>query len=193
MKKIFFVLALLAAGCSSTSVLNSWKAPDAIYTADTFKKVAVLAFAKDDAARKQAEDLIAGQHKTFHATYPLFTGRQAMEDSLRIKNMLMAEGYDGIIIMRLLTTKANSKFVQGGINQSYTQNGIFYFQDYVKNGGYATDMDYVVATNFYSLKQGKLLWSGVTQSTNPKKLDKLVKEVSKEVVAKMREDKFLPE
>ena len=54
-------------------------------------------------------------------------------------------------------------------------------------------MNYIVSTNLFSLKDEKLLWSGVTESTNPKKLDKLINSVAKEVVYKMKEDKFLPE
>ncbi len=192
MKKIFFALCLLAAGCSSTSVMNSWKAPNATYSPGEFQKVIVVAFAKDEKSRKTAEDQIVSYNKTFHASYPLFTAKQVMEDSVKVKNMLKAEGYDAVLIMKLITTKANSKFVNAGVNQSYTQNGIFYYQDYVKGGGYATDMDYIVSTGFYSLKQDKLLWSGVTSSTNPKKIDRLVRAVSKEVAAKMREDKFIP-
>ncbi len=95
--------------------------------------------------------------------------------------------------MRIITTKATSTFVQGGHNQAYTKNGIYYYGDYLNAGGYATDMNYIVSTNFFSLKDEKLLWSGVTESTNPKKLDKLIIGVAKEVVYKMKEDKFLPE
>jgi hypothetical protein len=52
-------------------------------------------------------------------------------------------------------------------------------------------VEYIVSSNFYSLKDEKLLWSGVSASGNPKKLDNLVKDVAKEVVNKMREDKFI--
>jgi uncharacterized lipoprotein YajG len=54
-------------------------------------------------------------------------------------------------------------------------------------------MNYIVATNVWSLKNEKLLWSGMTESTNPKKIDKVVNEVAKEVIYKMKEDKFIPE
>ena len=103
------------------------------------------------------------------------------------------QGFDAIIVMRLITTKSKSTYVQGGVNPAYTQNYIFYYPDYLKSGSYATDLEYIIATNFYSLTQNKLLWSGVTKSTNPEKVDKLVNEVAKEVVFKMKEDKFIPE
>jgi uncharacterized lipoprotein YajG len=54
-------------------------------------------------------------------------------------------------------------------------------------------MDYILATNVFSLRDEKLLWSGVTESTNPKKIDKLINQVAKEVVYKMKEDKLIAE
>ena len=193
MKKLFFALCILAAGCSSTSIVNSWKAPGATYSPEQYKKALVVVLAKDEQSRKTAEDLIASNNKTLHVSYPLFTCKQLGDDTLKVKNMIKEQGYDALLVMRLLTTKAKSNYVQGGYNQAYVQNGIYYFGDYVKSGSYATDMDYIVSSNFYSIKGEKLVWSGVTASTNPKKLDKLINEVAKEIVFKMKEDKFIPE
>ena len=193
MKKILFALCILAAGCSSTSIVNSWKAPDATYTAEQYKKVLVLVLAKSEQARKEAEDQIVSNHKALHVSYPVFTTKQLGEDTLKIKNMIKDQGYDAMLVMRLITTRTKSTYVQGGINPAYQQNFIFYAPEYYKAGEYATDMNYIIASNFYSLKDEKLLWSGVTESTNPKKVDKLISEVAKEVVYKMKEDKFIPE
>ncbi len=194
MKNFFFALCILAAGCSSsTSIVNSWKAPGATLTPSEFKKVLVVVMAKDEQARKEAEDLIVSNYKSLHPSYPLFTNKQLADDTLKVKSLVKEQGYDAALIMRLITTKAKSTFVQGGHNQAYTKNGIYYYGDYLNAGGYATDMNYIVSTNFFSLKDEKLLWSGVTESTNPKKLDKLINSVAKEVVYKMKEDKFLPE
>ena len=192
MKKLFFALCILAAGCSSTSIVNSWKAPGATYSPELYKKAMVVVLAKTEEARKTAEDLIACNFKSLQVSYPLFTCKQLGDDTLKVKNLIKEQGFDALLVMRLLTTKAKSTYVQGGYNQAYVQNGIYYFGDYVKAGSYATDVDYIVSSNFYSLKDEKLLWSGVTASTNPKKLDKLITEVAKEVVFKMKEDKFIP-
>lgn len=193
MKKLFFLLCILAAGCNSTSIINSWKAPGAAYTPEEFKKVLVLALIDNADGRKEAEEQIASSNKALHPSYPLFAYQDFVKDSIKIKNMLLADGYDGAVVLRLITTRTKSTFVQGGVNPAYTQNYIFYYNDYYKSGGVATDEYYIVATNFYSLKQNKVLWTGVTESANPKKLNKLIKGVSKEVGYKMREDKFIPE
>jgi hypothetical protein len=193
MKKLFFALCILAASCSSTSIVNSWTAPGETYTPDKYKKVLVVVLAKDEQARKAAEDLIVSNNKSLQASYPMFSSTQLGDDTLKVKNMIKAQGFDALLVMRLLTTKAKSTFVQGGHNQAYQKNGIYYFGDYVNAGAYATDMDYIVSTNFFSVSNEKLLWSGVTASTNPKKLDKLINDVAKEVVLKMKEDKFIVE
>jgi hypothetical protein len=192
MRKIFFALCILAAGCSSTSTINSWRAPGETLTPGQYKKVLVVVLAKNEQARKVAEDQIASKHKAVNVSYPVFTLKQLGEDTLKAKNMIKEQGYDALIVMRLITTKAKSTYVAGTYNQAYQKNGIYYFGDYLNSSSYATDVLYIVATNVWSLKNEKLLWSGVTESEDPKKLDKVVNEVAKEIVAKMKEDGFIP-
>ena len=191
MKKIFFALCILAAGCSSTSIINSWKAPGATLSPDQYKKVLVVVMAKDENARKAAEDKIVSNYKALQASYPVFTIKDLGEDTLKVKNKVKEQGYDAIIVMRLITVKAKSTYVAGSRNQAYQKNGIYYFGDYLNSSSYATDMQFIVSTNVWSIKDEKLLWSGVTESTDPKKIDKLVNEVAKEVVYKMTEDGFI--
>ena len=191
MKKIFFALCILAAGCSSTSILNSWKAPDATLSPDQYKKVLVVVMAKDEKARKTAEDKIVSNYKALNVSYPVFTIKELGQDTLKVKNLVKEQGYDAIIVMRLITVKAKSTYVAGSHNQAYQKNGIYYFGDYLNSSTYATDMQFIVSTNVWSLKDEKLLWSGVTESTDPKKIDKLINEVAKEVVYKMTEDGFI--
>ena len=64
-----------------------------------------------------------------------------------MNNMVKEQGYDAIIVMRLITTKAKSTFVSGGHNQAYQSNGIYYFPDYLNASSYATDTNYIVSTN----------------------------------------------
>jgi hypothetical protein len=193
MKKIFYALCILLAGCgSTTSIVNSWKAPDAVYTPGEYQKVAVLAVVKDQGARKAAEDKLVTLNKAFHVTYPMFTNKQMIADSAKLVNMLKTEGYDAILVMRLVGKVPDTKYAQGGVNPAYQQNYIFYYTDYLNNGEYVTDMDYLIATSFYSLKQNKLLWTGLTKTSNPKKVDQLVDNVAEEVVYQMEKDKFIP-
>jgi len=191
MKKIFFAICVLLAGCSSTSIMNSWKAPGETLTPQEYKKVMVVAYVKDEKGREKVENKIAGLNKAFYPSYHDFTGAQIAQDTAKLKSQVKAKGYDAVIIMRLVTTKAKSTYVQGGVNPAY-DNYIFYYNDYYKSGSYATDMEFVISTNIYSLTKDKLIWSGVTSSTNPKNIDKLINGVSKAVIYQVKEDKLVP-
>ena len=107
--------------------------------------------------------------------------------------MVKAKGYDAIIVMQLIATRAQSTYVAANYNQGFQTNGIYYYPDYLDASSYATDMEYIVATNVWSLKNEKLLWSGITESTNSEKIDRIISYVSEEIVNKMRADKFIPE
>ena len=66
MKQFFIILtvllaALFFAGCSSTTMQSSWKAPGASYTKEQFKKVMVVALFKDETTRRVAEDKIVAK------------------------------------------------------------------------------------------------------------------------------------
>jgi hypothetical protein len=193
MRKIFFSFCILVAGCgSTTTIVNSYKAPEATYTPGEFQKVAVVAVVKDEAARKMAEDKIASYNKTFHASYPLFSQKEGIADSLKIVNILKAEGFDAVLVMRLVGIVPNTKYAQGGYNQASVHNGIFYYTDYLNAGAFVTNMDYLISTSLYSFKYNKIMWTGLTKSTDPKKIDKLVNSVVKEVAFQMEQDKFIP-
>ncbi|HNW52826.1 MAG TPA: hypothetical protein PKN21_01095, partial [Bacteroidales bacterium] len=85
MKKLFIALCILAAGCSSTSVMNSWKAPGETLNPKEYKKVMVVAYVKDSKARKQVEDQLAKFNKTFSPSYAEFSGEQIIRDSATLK------------------------------------------------------------------------------------------------------------
>lgn len=193
MKKFYFFLLLagfLAAGCGSTAVMNSWKAPGETMSPGEYKKVLVVALIKDEKGRKGVEDELVKFNKTFHPSYPEFTTEQLLKDTSKVISMVKEKGYDAAIVMKLVTTKTKSTYVAGGVNPAYNQQ-IWYFNDYYKSSSYAKDMEYIIATNIYSLTRNKLIWSGVTSSTNPKKVEKLIKGIAKEVAWQVREDKLI--
>jgi hypothetical protein len=193
MRKIFFALIILVAGCgSTTTIVDSYKAPDATYTPGEFQKVAVIAVLKDEGARKAVEDKLVTYNKAFHVSYPMFSRQQELADSLKIVSQLKNEGFDAVLVMRLVGKIPSTKYAQGGYNQAYVQNGIFYYTDYLNKGAYVTDMDYLVSTSLYSFKHNKLMWSGISKTTNPKKIDDLINGVAKEVANQMVLDKFIP-
>ena len=96
---------------------------------------------------------------------PSDTARGAVEAKLQ------KDGFDGVVIMRLADVNKSTSYVPG------TGYGGWYGYRYASPGYYQEDKTFYVETNFYSLKDSKLLWSGTTSSLNPEKLDKTVNEI----------------
>jgi hypothetical protein len=50
---------------------------------------------------------------------------------------------------------------------------------------------YAVETNMYSLKENKLIWNGITNTVEPKNLDKMVEAIGKVITKEMKKQGFL--
>ncbi|MFN8135370.1 MAG: hypothetical protein U0Z17_09140 [Bacteroidales bacterium] len=97
MKKLFFALCILAAGCHQSfnyeQLESSGRNP---YSGQEYKKEAVVvAYVKDAKARKRVEDQMAKFNKTFSPSYTEFSGEQIMKDSAILKKQAKEKGYDG--------------------------------------------------------------------------------------------------
>jgi len=136
-----------------------------------FHKVLVMGLLKDESSRRIAEDKMVAQFKKVEAvqSYKYLqsgdTARAAVEERLK------KDGFDGVVVMRLADVDKSTSYVPG------TYYGGWYGYRYASPGYYTEDKTFYVETNFYSLPQKKLLWSGTTSSLNPDKLDKTVDEI----------------
>jgi hypothetical protein len=65
------------------------------------------------------------------------------------------------------------------------------YPGYYTPGYYSVDHKYVISTNVFSLKEDKLLWSGVTSTLNPTSIDQTIEEISAKVKQQMIADKYL--
>jgi hypothetical protein len=54
-----------------------------------------------------------------------------------------------------------------------------------------TERVYHMETQVYSMKDDKLVWYGITKTTNPKNAKQLVEEVAKEVAKDLRKQGFI--
>jgi hypothetical protein len=175
-------LIILMSACSpSTKITKSWTDPS--WTAGSpipFKKVLVVAALKDEASRRIAEDKIVAQISKVKAvqSYSYIQPADTVGNSLEGK--LVNDGFDGIILMRLSNVNKSISYTPGS---SY---GGWYGYRYSSPGYYSEDQTFYVETNFYSLSQKKLLWSGTTATMNPTQLDQTLNEI----ITAIREDLY---
>jgi len=166
-------LAGLMIACSaSTQITKSWTDPSwKSGSTMPFKKVLVVAPLKDESSRRIAEDKIVAAIKMVVAV-PSYTYMQPSDnDEGKLEARLLKDGFDGLILIRLTDVNKSVSYTPG------TSYGGWYGYRYSSPGYYSQDQTFYVETNFYSLEQKKLLWSGTTSTLNPESLDKSLDEI----------------
>ena len=186
-KILLYGSILLLAGCGpSTKIEKTWTDPSFTpATVQSYKKILVMGLLKDESTRRIAEDKMVAAFKNVTAVQsysylqPADTIRSEVEDKLK------KDGFDGVVIMRLADVDKSVSYVPG------TGYGGWYGYRYSSPGYYQEDKTFYVETNFYSLPETKLLWSGTTSSLNPGKLDRTVDDIVSTLKGQLQKQKLI--
>ena len=186
-KILLYGSILLLAGCGpSTKIEKTWTDPSfTTATVQSYKKILVMGLLKDESTRRIAEDKMVAAFKNVTAVQsysylqPADTIRSEVEDKLK------KDGFDGVVIMRLADVDKSVSYVPG------TGYGGWYGYRYSSPGYYQEDKTFYVETNFYSLPDTKLLWSGTTSSVNPNKLDRTIDDVINTLKGQLQKQKLI--
>lgn len=201
------VIVLIAACSTSTQLRKSWSDPTLKNaTPKPFNKVLVLVAVKNDATKKAAEDQLADaiRNGTVVKSYTYLTSADSVQK--QVVEKLKSDGFDGVITMRLKSV------VQTKTTSPGTPYGNWYVSSYGYGYGYGysatyvpgnsgksapsnvdvnSPKDFIVETNIYSLEANKLIWSGVTASISPKKLDQLMSGIINTVRVELQKKGFI--
>lgn len=201
MKKFLLLLLIPAAifSCApSTRIEKSWRDPNTSIVAGSWNKVLVVGLLKDETTRRVVEDQLTARFKGKGVpSYTYFTDKEVTEaKSSGFKDKLVTDGFDGAVVMRLINVDKETNYVPGtsAFPSYYGGFGPYYYNSwnsFYSPGYYTTDKIYNVETNVYSFKQDKLIWTGITSTTNPGKTDKMFNEIADVVATKMRSEGFL--
>lgn len=177
------LLALV--GCSSTKITDSWKDPGLTGPVE-LDKIVVVFMSQDRAIRHSAEDTLAGfiENSEVATSYSVFgNGRPKGQDEA--VEELRFLGFDGAIVMSIIAEDKELNYSPG---MSYPMHYGSYGRYHGYGWGMAYDPGYLrtdtivkVETSVFSLKDDKLLWSGVSESFNPSNASKMVTAVAKAV------------
>ena len=117
------------------------------------------------------------------------------EDAIRKK--IKADGFDGAITMRLIDVEKDEQYVRGNRSNFpiYYQNFSGYYHNmwsfYQTPGYFTTTKIYTIESNVYSIKDDKIIWSGLTETTNPDGVKKMTAEVAQAVYKQMIKEGFI--
>jgi hypothetical protein len=191
------LLGLVA--CNTTQLESNWKAPE--IGAIKFTKVIVIAATADEASRRIAEDTMKAQITGIPvvASYELLPKFSDQKNRAKVAQAIRDSGADGIVVVRTVSDAKEVSYTPGSpMPMPYRSFYGYYTRPYAMQpmywdaGTLSTDRVIGMETNIYNAKDEQLIWTGLTRSTNPGSVQRLINEVAEVVRAKLREQKLIP-
>jgi len=185
--------AWLLISCVSTQMTSVWR--DSQYTGGPLKKIAVIVVNKDDLARRMVEDetarSLSGGKTQVVPSYTVI--EKLVKDETAIKNTLLANGFDGVLVGRL-TAFVENKTYQPPATATYVTFAGYYGAAY--NVEYApgytqVETRAVVETVLYKLPEAKPIWTGTTESMNPTSRAEVVEKIGQLIGKELRSEKLI--
>ncbi len=203
---IFMVLlALTSANGKSVKMVTSWFNPN--YEGKEFQTVLVIGVAQDLQVRADFEDAMAAEiarpgMKTIPGNQILLRpDPKAKPDLNYLREQIRHYQIDAVVVSRLLKV---DKKVTTVPSSTYVVPFPYYYSFYgyldavypvVYDPGYTReDTTVIVETNFYATGKpdGELVWTGISDSFDPKSAKAVADGLVKEVPKRMEKDGLLP-
>lgn len=195
MKKLFALLVLLLLSCSSTKIVSSWCEPNKSISITDLNKVLVVALFKDETSQRKAEDqMVSYLNGKGVVSYTYFKSNFNLNNEEAIRQKIKSDGFDGAVTMRLVDVDKEQVYNPGETNYYpvlYRSFSGYYYNRWIYNttpGYYTTTKTYTIETNVYSIASDKIIWSGLTETTNPAGLQSMTDEVAHLVYRQMEKD-----
>jgi hypothetical protein len=198
------VVSAGSGSAKSSKVVMSWRNPQAPTT--KFHHVLALGLSQKTSVRADFEDALAAQLETVGLTSTpgntiLLRPEGTELDLNYLRGQIRNNNIEAVVVSRLLKIENKVTYVPGSpMFTPYPYYGTFY-------GYYRTvypviySPDYLqeekkvrIETNLYYISEpdGILVWTGVTDTFDPKKLHKAIRELVTLIVRQMQSDGVLP-
>lgn len=195
-----FAVALVAAcvlsfACSKSSkLIATWKEPNT--SSGPFESVVAIALTGNQNTRQIAEDEFVRRlpkNTTGYSSYKLLS-KEEEEDVDKLVAKLQAEGIHAAAVMRLVEENNSVRHDPGSFNQQfYTLNSYYSgaFAASLDPGYLMTEIAVRVETAFYSVADEKLVWTGYSQTMNPKSSRDVIDDVARLVVQELKRERII--
>ena len=188
------LLFLVACG-PSTHIVDSWRDPSIVVDTSEVHKFVVAALLKNPAIRRQVEDNMAALFpEKAVQSYKVLGDGDLKDDEEMYNQRLKRDGFDGIVLMRLVDVSKSTRYVPGSTPVYYGSWRRYWgysWSGFYDPGYYTTDKSYDVEVTVFSLKKNKLIWTANTTTINPPDRGELFADVSKAVLQRMKKEGFL--
>jgi hypothetical protein len=180
--------ALAARADAGTRIVNSWREPSAGPL--KFAKVLVLVIAPHESQMQFGEAVLVGLMKKTHGVSAhSVMPKDDARDEQKMRAFMAKEAFDGAVTMRLLAAGQETTAQAGVYAPACT--GFWGYYSYawpmVTDIGYVhTERLFHMETQVYSLKDDKVVWGGISKTTDPKNARQLVEDVAKAVAKDLK-------
>ena len=191
-------ICVMAAGVllAGPKFTSTWKAPEASTTSFAGRKIAALVISDDQGLRVSGEEALVRELAAIGlpdavASYRIVP-QEELRDADRARPWYERAGVDGVVSMRLVKAETH-KSPTSAVWTSPTYSSLWGYYGYgwqsvyvFDPGGARSEHLAVIETLVFSLPQNKLLWAGVTETTNPKDAPRAIHDVVETTVKEMR-------
>ena len=186
-------LSFSAVVLAGPKFVSTWKAPEAAGTNFAGRKVAALIISDDQNLRVSGEEALVRELADVGvpggiASYRIVP-REELKDPEKAKAWYERAGAEGVVAMRLVKSDKRTTWSPSTWSAPYysTLWGYYgYGWGAVYDPGVTrVDTVAVVETLIFSVPQNRLLWAGVTESTNPRDANRIIKDIVTGTVKEM--------
>ncbi len=195
---ILVVVLAASVAASDPKFTSVWASPDAKGITFAGKKVAALVMSGDDNLRISAEEQLvrdlAARGVAGVATYRMVPREETMSAD-RARPWFERAQVDGVVALRPVSVDKQTTYAPSvWSTTSYSTLWGYYgygWTGFYSPGGTRSDTTLVVETLVYSLPLDKLLWAGVSTTTNPKEAQAFVSQLVGQAIKEMKKQQLV--
>jgi hypothetical protein len=187
------LITLMLSACASTTFKSTWKAPEAKQGMFQGKKMLAFVLAKDNSIRLSGEDALAVElTKIGMVGIAGYTVVKDTSDEAKVKADLEKAGIEGIVTMRPVSSEKELVSYSTGSYGGPSYGGYWGgYYGYGWGGAYGgtdirTNTIVSVETLVYSLPLNKIMWGGMTKTTNPSNVGKFIQEIVEQAMKEVQ-------
>jgi hypothetical protein len=197
---VALLATLLLGACGTvTKIPTTWRNPD--YQGASFQKVLVIGVAERDADRRLFEDRFAevlfGRGLDALPSYEILPQSERLSEE-QIREAIAGGGHDAVIVTRLLGMEEKTEYVppRSHTVPRYYHGYYGYYGrtwDVVHEPGYSVTRTIMrLETNLYEVGSGDLVWSGQSETFDPRSLEESIDSVTEAVAEHLWAEGLIP-
>jgi hypothetical protein len=193
---VVLTLTFAATAAAGPKFTSTWKAPEAAVGIFAGKKVVALIIADDENLRVSGEEALVRELTAVGVSQAVAAYRMIPKEELRnpdtARGWMECAGAAGVVALRpvratkeLVYTPSTWATPYYGTLWGYYGYGWGSLYD---PGSVREDTILVIETLIFGVAQDKLLWAGVSETTNPKDATKVIKDLVAATVKEMKKE-----